>query len=76
MNGDHTLCYFMWVVFVHSVRDVEQKLLLKYLAIIPPMEIISFRVFVGLHFWVQICRIKARFPAACAGTMLMIQGLL
>lgn len=64
MNGGHTLCYFTWVVFVHSLRDVEQKLLLNYLAVIPPMEIIGLGMFVGLDFWIQICRSEARFPAA------------
>lgn len=64
MNGGYTLCYFMWIVFANSLRDVEQKLLLKYLAVIPPMEMISLGMFVGLDFWVQIYRIEARFPAA------------
>lgn len=63
MNGGHVLCYFMWVVFAHTLRDVEQKLLMKYLAITPPMEMISLGMFVGLDFWVQLCRIEARFPA-------------
>lgn len=49
---------------LHSLRDLEQKLLLKYLAVIPPMETISLGMFVGLNFWVQICRIEARCPAA------------
>lgn len=47
-----------------SLRDVEQKLLLNYLAVIPPMEIIGLGMFVGLDFWIQICRSEARFPAA------------
>lgn len=63
MNGGHVLCYFMWAVFAHTLRDVEQKLLMKYLAITPPMEMISLGMFVGLDFWVQLCRIEARFPA-------------
>lgn len=64
MSGGPTLCYLMWVVFAHSLRDVEQKLLLKYPPVVLPMEMISFGMFVGLDFWVQICRIEARFSAA------------
>ncbi|RMC11411.1 hypothetical protein DUI87_11530 [Hirundo rustica rustica] len=49
--------------FAHSPRDVKRKLLVKYLAIVPSMEMISLGMFVGLDFWVQICSIEARFPA-------------
>lgn len=59
---------------LHRLRDLERKLMLKYLAVVPPMEIISLGMFVGLDFWVQICGIEARLPGA--GTMVMIQRLL
>lgn len=63
MNGGHTVCYFMWVVFAQS-EGFETQAAAEVPGSHSPMEFISLGMSVGLDFWVQICRTEARFPCA------------